>query len=97
MANSVRVKLIANPLENNERPIIDFAVGFDDENAFLRSGDGLPLATIAQVGDTKRAWVTQRADKTLDAFLDNGAGLRQFHVSGAAKMMAFDCGEFELK
>jgi len=97
MANSVRVKLIPNPLENNERPIIDFAVGFDDENAFLRSGDGLPLATIAQVGDTKRAWVTQRADKTLDAFLDNGAGLRQFHVSGAAKMMAFDCGEFELK
>ena len=97
MANNVRLKLIANPLENNEQPVIDLAVGFDDENAFLRSGDGLPLVTIAQISDTKRAWVTQRSDKTLDAFLDNGADLRQFHVSGAARMMAFDCGEFELK
>src|SRR5207253_9772346 len=43
MTNNVRVKLIANPLENNERPVIDLAVGFDDENAFLKSGDGLPL------------------------------------------------------
>ena len=97
MTNNVRVKLIANPLENNERPVIDLAVGFDDENAFLKSGDGLPLVTIAQTNDTKRAWVAQRADKTLDVFLDNGAGPRQFHLSGAAKMMAFDCGEFELK
>jgi hypothetical protein len=97
IGNNVRVKLVANPLENNERPIIDLAVGFDDENAFLKSGDGLPLLTIAQVGDTKRAWISQRADKTLDSFLDNGAGLRQFHISGAGKMMAFDCGEFELK
>jgi hypothetical protein len=97
MANNVRLKLIANPLENNDRPVIDIAVGFDDENAFLRSGEGLPLATIAQTGDIKRAWVTQRSDKSLDAFLDNGISLRQFHVSGAGKMMAFDCGEFELK
>ena len=97
MANNVRLRLIANPLENNERPVIDLAVGFDDENAFLKSGDGLPLVTIAHAGDTKRAWLTQRADKSLDVFLDNGAGLRQFHVSSAARMMAFDCGEFELK
>ena len=97
IANNVRVKLVANPLENNDRPVIDLAVGFDDENAFLKSGDGLPLSTIAQTGDTRRGWITQRADKTLDLFLDNGAGLRQFHISGAAKMMAFDCGELELK
>src|SRR5437588_1813414 len=30
MANNVRLKLIANPLENNEQPVIDLAVGFDD-------------------------------------------------------------------
>src|SRR5437016_2770500 len=29
MGNSVRVKLIANPLEKNERPTVDLAVGFD--------------------------------------------------------------------
>jgi hypothetical protein len=97
MANNARLKLVANPLENNERPVIDLAVGFDDENAFLRTADGLPLVTIALTGDAKRAWLTQRSDKTLDAFLENGTSLRQFHLSGVSKMMAFDCGEFELK
>jgi hypothetical protein len=95
--NSVRVKLVPNPLENNERPIVELGIGFDDENAFLRAADGLPLVTIALTGDTKRAWLSQRSDKSLDAFLDNGTSVRQFHLSGASKMMAFDCGEFELK
>jgi hypothetical protein len=91
------VKLVPNPLENNERPIVELGVGFDDENAFLKAADGLPLVTIAPAGDTKRAWLTQRNDKSLDAFLDNGTSVRQFHLSGVSKMMAFDCGEFELK
>ncbi|HEY2103191.1 MAG TPA: hypothetical protein VGH08_08050 [Chthoniobacterales bacterium] len=96
-SNSVGVKLVPNPLENNERPIVELGVGFDDENAFLKAADGLPLVTIAPAGDTKRAWLTQRNDKSLDAFLDNGTSVRQFHLSGVSKMMAFDCGEFELK
>ena len=45
--NSVQVKLIANPLENNERPVVELAVGFDNENAFLKTADGLPLITIS--------------------------------------------------
>ena len=95
--NSVRVKLIANPLENNERPVVELAVGFDDENAFLKTADGLPLITIWADGDTKRAWITQRTDKSLDVFLDNGTSTRQLHVSGVSKMMAFDCGDLSLK
>jgi hypothetical protein len=95
--NSVRVKLIANPLENNERPVVELAVGFDDENAFLKTADGLPLITIWADGDTKRAWISQRADKSLDVFLDNGTSTRQLHVSGVSKMMAFDGGDLSLK
>ena len=95
--NSVRVKLIANPLENNERPVVELAVGFDDENAFLKTADGLPLITIWADGDTKRAWITQRTDKSLDVFLDNGTTTRQLHVTGVSKMMAFDCGDLSLK
>jgi hypothetical protein len=63
MPNNVRVKLVANPLENNERPIVELAVGFDDENAFLKTADGLPLITIWPGNDMTRAWITQRADK----------------------------------
>ena len=95
--NSVQVKLIANPLENNERPVVELAVGFDNENAFLKTADGLPLITIWAGGDTKRAWIMQRTDKSLDVFLDNGTSTRQLHVSGVSKMMAFDCGDLSLK
>ncbi len=95
--NSVRVKLVANPLENNERPIVELAVGFDDENAFLKTVDGLPLITIWAGGETQRAWITQRPDKSLDVFLDNGTSTRQLHISGISKMMAFDCGDLSLK
>ena len=97
ISNSVRVKLVANPLENNERPVVELAVGFDDENSFLKTADGLPLITIWAGSDTKRAWITQRTDKSLDVFLDNGASTRQLHVSGVSKMMAFDCGDLSLK
>jgi hypothetical protein len=97
MPNSVRVKLVANPLENNERPIVELAVGFDDENAFLKAADGLPLITIWPGNDTTRAWITQRADKSLDVFLDYGVSTRQLHVMGVSKMMAFDCGDLDLK
>jgi len=97
MPNSVRVKLVANPLENNERPVIELAVGFDDENAFLKAADGLPVVTIWRTGDTTRAWISQRADKSLDVFLDYGASTRQLHVIGISRMMAFDCGVFNLK
>ena len=41
----VHVKLAANPLENNERPI-HIAVGFDDDDVYLQTIDGLPLVTI---------------------------------------------------
>ncbi|PYK77279.1 MAG: hypothetical protein DME37_12915 [Verrucomicrobia bacterium] len=47
-ASSVRIKLIANPLENNERPTVDICAGFDDEDGYLQTIDGLPLVTVAK-------------------------------------------------
>src|SRR4051794_2909229 len=46
-AASVPVKLVANPLANDERPTIQLSIGFDDENSFLKTADGLPVYTIA--------------------------------------------------
>jgi hypothetical protein len=96
--SSVHVKLVANPLENNERPTIDITAGFDDDDAYLQTIDGLPLVTIAKRGDATSVWlVAGRDPKTVIVFLSNGTNFRQVEVSGVSKMMAFDCGRFELK
>jgi hypothetical protein len=38
-----------------------------------------------------------RDNKSAIVFLSNGTNVRQLEVSGITKMMAFDCGSFELK
>jgi hypothetical protein len=38
-----------------------------------------------------------RDPKSVIVFLSNGTNIRQVEVSGLSKMMAFDCGRFELK
>ena len=97
-ASSVRIKLIANPLENNERPTVDICAGFDDDDGYLQTIDGLPLVTVAKRQDTKSVSVAAgRDNKSVIVFLSNDANVRQIEVSGIAKMMAFDCGTFELK
>ena len=94
----VHVKLVANPLENNERPTIDIAAGFDDDDAYLQTTDGLPLVTIAKRGDATSVWlVAGRDPKSVILVLSNGTNTLQVEVSGLSKMMAFDCGRFELK
>jgi hypothetical protein len=96
--SSVHVKLVANPLENNERPTIDIAGGLDDNDAYLQTTDGLPLVTIAKRGDATSVWLVPGRDpKSVIFALSNGANTRQVEVSGLSKMMAFDCGRFELK
>jgi hypothetical protein len=97
-ANSIHIKLVANPLENNERPTVDISGGFDDEDAYLQTIDGLPLGTVAKRQDAKRVSLAAgRDNKSVIVFLSNGVNVRQVEVSGITKMMAFDCGAFELK
>jgi hypothetical protein len=97
-APPVKVKLIANPLEKNERPTIQTVGGIDDEDLLLKTADGLPLLTITQAADMKRAALTSDPDKkTVTMLVETGNGIRRFSISGLSKMMAFDCGEFELK
>ena len=94
-ASSVRIKLVANPLENNERPIVDIGAGFDDDDVYLQTADGLPLVTVAKRQDAKSvSLVAGRDNKSVIVFLSNGTSVRQAEVSGITKMMAFDCGTF---
>jgi len=94
-----RVKLVANPLENNERPTVDLVAGCDDENAYIQTTDGLPLVTVSKtgVGLATAAILGLDRDKSLHMIVRTDAVTREFRITGIAKMMAFDCGEFELR
>jgi hypothetical protein len=94
---NVKVRLMANPLANDERSMIDLGIGFDDENSFLKTIDGLPLYTVSKTPNLVRAWITKNTEKSVDVWQDDGAVVEQFRVSNVDKMMAFDCGDFELK
>lgn len=96
-AGTVQVKLMANPLAKDAKAIVDLAVGFDDENSYLKTADGLPLFTISAVSNVIRASIARNGEKSVDVFQDDGAAIEQFRISTVDKMMAFDCGDFELK
>lgn len=96
-AEVVQIKLIPNPLAKDERPIVSISVGFDDESSFLRTTDGLPLFTVSKTSNLVRAAITKNSDKSVDVWEDDGTAVEQVRVSNIDKMMAFDCGDFELK
>ena len=94
---NVKVKLMLNPLANDERPIVDLGVGFDDEDSFLKTTDGLPLCTVSETPNLIRESIKKNSEKSVDVWQDDGAVVEQFRISNIDKMMAFDCGDFELK
>jgi hypothetical protein len=102
----VSVKLVVNPLISNTRAIVELSVGLDVNGSFLKTTDGLPLRTITQKpGDAvqafnsivKRALITKGGENTIDVWEDWARTVDQTRLSNVDKMMAFDCGDFELK
>jgi hypothetical protein len=96
-AGTAPVKLMPNPLAKDAKTIIELAVGFDDVNSYLKTTDGLPLFTISPTPNLVRASITKSGEKSIDVFEDDGTAVEQYRVSNIDKMMAFDCGDFELK
>jgi len=94
---SVKVKLMPNPLHNDKRSLIDITAGFDGEGSYLKTADGLPLFTVSESPNLTRVVVARDGEKSLQIWQDAGAGLHRFRISNIQKMMAFDCGELELK
>jgi hypothetical protein len=94
---SVQVKLIPNLLANDKRSIVDLSVGFDSDGSFLKTADGLPLFTLSESPNLGRVLILKRGEKSVDIWQDNGSRAYQFHVTNLDRMMAFDCGDFELK
>jgi hypothetical protein len=91
------VKLMPNPLAKDAKAIVDLAVGFNNGNSYLKTTDSLPLFTIGPATNVVRTSITKSGEKSVDVLQDDGVGVAQFRVSNIDKMMAFDCGDFELK
>ena len=94
---NVKVKLMPNLLANDERPIVDLGVGFDEEGSFLKTIDGLSLCTISETPNLIRASIKKNGEKSVDVWQDDGTRIVRFRISNIDKMMAFDCGDLELK
>ncbi len=90
-------KLRADPLQHDQPGRVELAIGFDGDGSFLQTSDGLPLRTISDTPNLTRALLVRPNENTIDVFQDDGAVVEQFRISNLAQMIAFDCGEFELK
>ena len=86
-----------NPLQHDHPGKLDLAVDKDADGSYLETTDGLPLRTISDTPNLTRILLERHDDKSVDLFQDDGAVVEQYRVSGLDQMMAFDCGEFELK
>ena len=96
-ARNVKVRLVANPLQNDRRSKVDIGIGFDNDGSYLKTSDDLPLVTVSETPNLIRAGITKKNENAVDVWQDDGTAVRQFRISNIDKMMAFDCGEFELK
>ena len=96
-SRNVKVRLVPNPLRNDKRSIVDIGVGFDSDGSYLKMNDDLPLVTVSEMPNLIRAGITRKSENAVDIWQDDGTTVRQFRISNLDQMMAFDCGEFELK
>ena len=96
-ARTTKVRLVPNPLHNDKRSIVDIGIGFDSDGSYLKTSDELPLVTVSETPNLVRAGISKKGENAVDVWQDDGTEVRQFRVSNVNKMMAFDCGEIELK
>jgi hypothetical protein len=94
---NVRIKLVPNPLEKDQARTIELGAGFDDDHCFLKTADGLPLFTVDEKRDFTRVIIKKSGERSVEVWEERGGTVEQFHLSNINKIMAFDCGEFELK
>jgi hypothetical protein len=59
--------------------------------------DGLPLRTISRSPNVVHASITKQGDTVANVWEDTGTRMERFQLVNIHAMMAFDCGDFELK
>ena len=96
-ANAVKVRLVRNPLRKDKKPAVELSFGFDSTGSFLKTSDGLPLFKVSETPNVSRAGIAAKGENAVDIWQDDGTTKHQFRISNVDQMMAFDCGEFQLK
>ncbi len=96
-ANVVKVRLVRNPLRKDKRPVVELGIGFNSEGSYLKTSDGLPLFKISETPNVTRAGISAKGENAVNVWYDDGTSVHQLRISNVDQMMAFDCGEFELK
>ncbi len=93
----VKVRLVRNPLRNETKAVVELGIAFDSDGSYLKTSDGLPLFTVSETPNLTRVWIAKKSENAVDAWQDDGTQVHQFRVSNLDQMMAFDCGQIELK
>jgi hypothetical protein len=96
-ANLVKVRLVRNPLRKDKRPIVELGIGSNSEGSYLKTSDGLPLFKISETSSVTRAGISAKGENAVNVWYDDGTSVHQLRISNVDQMMAFDCGEFELR
>ena len=96
-ANAVKIRLVRNPLHNEKKTFIELGIGFNSEGSYLKTRDDLPLFKISETPNVQRAGIAAKSENAVDTWQDDGTSAHQFRISNVDQMMAFDCGEVELK
>ncbi len=96
-SDHIAVKLEVNPLASDTRSVVELAVSFDANGTFLKTMDGLPLRTISRSPNVVHASITKQGDTVANVWEDSGTRMERFQLVNIHAMMAFDCGDFELK
>jgi hypothetical protein len=93
----ISVKLVMNPLTADTRSVMEIGVGFDPKGSFFKTTDGLPLATIKESPNLTRVVMEKDGEKTADIWQSDESNVEHLRVSNIDKIMAFDCGFFQLR
>ena len=93
----ISVKLVMNPLTADTRSVMELGVGFDAKGSFFKTTDGLPLATINESPNLNRVVMEKNGEKAADVWQADASKVEHLRVSNIDKIMAFDCGFFQLR
>ncbi len=92
----IRVGLVANPLQQEEKPSAEVGVGVEKGGSFLQLADGLPLRRVSATAGLKWAAIgREEGDGPVTIFQSDGAVVEEFTARGLEKMIAIDAGELE--
>src|SRR6266436_6451135 len=93
----VKLRLVRNPLRKDTKPVVELGVAFDPNGSYLQTSDKLPLFTVSEAPNLIRAWIAKKSENAVDVWQDDGTTVHQFRITNVDQIMAFECGEFELR